>query len=217
MRRIVGIFAHPDDEALGPSGTLLQFSKTHEVYIICVTNGNAQESGRAARKRLAQIRKRELLASAKVIGVKKVYFLGFTDGTLSNCRYHKIAAKIQRILERLKPETLVTFEPRGVSGHIDHIMVSFVTTYVFQKLPFVKTLMYYCISKNHRQLQKDYFIYFPPGYERSDIGQIIDVSDVWEKKIEVMRAHASQQKDVERVLGNLLKLPKKEYFLLMKR
>ena len=41
MNRIIGIFAHPDDEALGPSGTLATLAKENEVYLICVTSGEA--------------------------------------------------------------------------------------------------------------------------------------------------------------------------------
>ena len=38
---VVAVFAHPDDEAFGPGGTLAVLSKTHDVYIITVTGGEA--------------------------------------------------------------------------------------------------------------------------------------------------------------------------------
>lgn len=63
------------------------------------------------------------------MGVKKVHFLDFLDGTLSNNLYHKLADKIEGHLKKLKPHTVITFEPLGVSGHIDHITVSMVTTF----------------------------------------------------------------------------------------
>ncbi|MBP9816108.1 PIG-L family deacetylase [Candidatus Woesebacteria bacterium] len=40
MANIVAIFAHPDDEAFGPGGTLAKLSNEHDVYIICVTSGD---------------------------------------------------------------------------------------------------------------------------------------------------------------------------------
>lgn len=206
---IVAVFAHPDDEAFGPAGTIAKFSQTHDVYVLCATRGEAGGN----HKRLAEIRSSELLKSAKILGVRGVYFLGFIDGTLSNSLYHHLASKIEQKLKLFKPETLITFEPRGVSGHIDHVTVSMVTTYVFYKLPFVKTLLYYCITARSRKMIKDYFIYFPPGYKRSEIDKVVDISDVWEKKVAAMACHQSQIKDARRIIERLESFPKEEYFL----
>lgn len=40
-QKLVAIFAHPDDEAFGPGGTLALYAKTHDTYLICVTHGEA--------------------------------------------------------------------------------------------------------------------------------------------------------------------------------
>ena len=98
MKPIVGVFAHPDDEAFGPGGTLASFAKERDVYTICVTNGDAGQNSSGKTKELAQIRRDELLASAEVLGIKKVFFLDYKDGTLCNNLYHEIAGKIQTIL-----------------------------------------------------------------------------------------------------------------------
>ena len=37
---VVAIFAHPDDEAFGPAGTLKKLSETNDVYILCATKGH---------------------------------------------------------------------------------------------------------------------------------------------------------------------------------
>ena len=41
---LVAIFAHPDDEAFGPAGTLKIYSKTHDIHLICATRGEAGEN-----------------------------------------------------------------------------------------------------------------------------------------------------------------------------
>ena len=43
MKPLVCIFAHPDDEAFGPGGTIAKFAKKRPVYLICATKG---ESGK---------------------------------------------------------------------------------------------------------------------------------------------------------------------------
>lgn len=214
MKTLVCIFAHPDDEAFGPGGTIAKLSKRYDVYILCATKGEAGINSKNKEKAIAAIREKELVKSAKILGVKKVYFLGFEDGTLSNNLYHKLAEKIKEKLLELRPETIMTDEPRGVSGHIDHIVVSMATTFVFYQLPFLKTLWYYCLSERARAKVKNYFIYFPPGYKKSEIDKIVSIKDVWATKVKAMYAHQSQKHDIEKVLHNQKTLPRKEYFLV---
>lgn len=217
-QKLVCVFAHPDDEAFGPGGTIAKFAQDHDVYILCATRGEA--GGNNGEKDVGKIRSDELLESSRILGVKKVFFLGFTDGQLCNNIYHDLAKKIMRIVYKLKPETLLTFEPRGVSGHIDHITVSMVTSYIFIHSPMVKTLYYFCLTEQIVKEEKklgDYFIYFPPGYKKSEINKVVDVSEVWETKVKAMKTHRSQMGDVKTILSYLKKMPKEEHFLVLSR
>ncbi len=209
---LVAIFAHPDDEAFGPAGTLAKYSKTHDVYLLCATRG--EEGGKS--KKIAITRQKELLKSAKILGIKKVFLLGFKDGTLCNNLYHQLAAKIERKLKELKPGTIITFEPQGISGHIDHITISMVTTYVYKRLKFVKKLLFYCILEEEKRNIDNYFIYFPKGYKRSELSQIVNIEEVWETKLRAMKAHISQKHDADRIIKVLEKLPREEHFLIFK-
>lgn len=214
---LVCIFAHPDDEAFGPAGTIHKLTKTHDVYILCATKGQAgQDSFEESKDSLTKRRAQELRLSAKILGVKKVYFMGFKDGTLSNNIYHKLADKIKKHLNVLNPEIVITFEPHGISGHIDHIVVSMVTTFVFLKMPSIKELWYVVTLKERAVKMRDYFIYFPPGYSKDEVDKIVDVSDVWDTKVKAMLVHESQKHDAQRILKSHDKHPKEEYFLIRK-
>jgi LmbE family N-acetylglucosaminyl deacetylase len=218
MKPIVGIFAHPDDEVFGPGGTLATFAKSgRDVYLICVTDGDAGMNSSKKTKELGEIRREELEASAKIIGVKKIFFLGYKDGSLNNNLYHEIAGKIQTILEKLKPEIMLTLEHRGVSGHLDHIAVSMISSFVFEKLETIKEIWYYAMTEKARSMQPSYFIYFPPGYKLSEISKTIDITPVWDQKVAAMQQHESQRHDIERLLGMFMKRPKEEYFLIRKK
>ncbi|MBI3627852.1 MAG: PIG-L family deacetylase [Candidatus Sungbacteria bacterium] len=218
MKRIVAIFAHPDDEAFGPGGTIAKLAKTSEVYLICATKGEVGlEKGRKASKNLPKIREQELLRAAKILGIKKVFFLGFRDGDLSNNLYHQIAQTTEVILRKLKPETILTYEPRGISGHIDHMTIAMVSLYLFHRLPFIKTILQLCRPSERDRARQDYFIYVPPGYQKKDIGLVVDVSSVWDQKVRAMMAHQSQIGDVKYMLKFVERFPKKEYFLVTKK
>lgn len=222
MNAVVGVFAHPDDEAFGPSGTLAQFARDgRDVYVICVTKGDAGQNLSDKTNELSDIREEELEASIKILGIKKAYFLDFKDGTLSNNLYHEVADKLQELLKELQPEIVITLEPRGVSGHLDHIAVTMITTYVFKKLSFIKELWYFSFTDEARKINErylqNYFIYLPPGYKNSDITKKVDVSSVWDQKIEAMKQHESQISDVVAHLKTFEELPKEENYIILKK
>lgn len=209
---IVAVFAHPDDEAFGPAGTIAKLARENDVYLICATRG---EAGKGDAKKLGKTRSGELLVSAKILGVKKVFVLGFADGTLSNSLYHDLVKKIGKTLEELKADVILTYEPRGISGHIDHIVVSMVCSYIFERTKFIKKILYYCLDQKSRdKFSYDYFIYFPPGYKKSEMDMEVDVSDVWDLKMVAMMAHKSQKHDADRIIQRRKGMPKKEYFLV---
>lgn len=213
IQKIVGIFAHPDDEAFGPGGTLAKFAQSNEVYLICATSGETatgEIDGKLGEERQEEIRK-----SCAVLGIKDIFFLEYVDGALCNNRYHEIAEKVQGILKKVQPDILITFEPHGVSGHIDHIVMSMITQFVFPKIPSAKKLMMYCNTYERSLLMhNNYFIYYPYGYKDSEIDEVVDVSDVWETKVKAMYQHKSQIQDIERILSHAKNFPQKEYFLV---
>lgn len=215
-KNFVCIFAHPDDEAFGPSGTIIKLAKDFNMYLICVTRGEAGQNSLKEQKELGKIREEELKECAKFLGMKKVFFLDFIDGTLSNSLYHELAEKIEKILIELKPTGIMTFESRGISGHLDHIAVSMATQFVFQKLLFINELWQHCLAYDFSVHVKNYFIFFPPGYHEKEVHKIVDISNVWEKKIEAMKIHKSQEKDGKRLLKLWGNVPKQEYFLITK-
>jgi LmbE family N-acetylglucosaminyl deacetylase len=60
IKTIVAIFAHPDDEAFCPGGTIAKLSQKNAVYLICVTNGDSKGNSRKAEIVLGKLRKKEL-------------------------------------------------------------------------------------------------------------------------------------------------------------
>lgn len=215
----VAIFAHPDDEAFGPSGTLYKLSKKYDLYLLCATKGEIGQDSLHGKKPLYEVRADELRKSAKILGIKKVHFLGFVDGTLCNGLYHKLAGSIETHLARLKPELILTMNPNGGSGHIDHIVVSMVSSFIFERLSFIKKIMYTATTDEFYKASSKYpyFIYRPPGMPRKEIDEIVDISDVWKIKLEAMQAHASQVEDYKRITKIREGLPKEEYFMIRKK
>lgn len=237
MRKLLAVFAHPDDEAFGPGGTLAKYGNSGvEIHILSATRGEAGKwhqkkirnsipikSGRNESEKLKiseevklhHVREKELHNSAKVLGVAKVEFLDFIDGTLCNAVYHQLADKIMQKINSFQPQVVLTIDRLGVSGHLDHIAVSLTTTYAFLNTNTPKKLYYHCLAKENRDKELDrYFIYFPEGYDQKEITTRIDWGAYWDKKVEAMKQHKSQTHDVKRILLRIKNQPRVDHFIL---
>src|SRR3972149_8828237 len=110
MKKILAVFAHPDDETFGPGGTLAKYAQEGvEIHLLCATRGERGEWSASAKasagkqEKIHHIREKELLRSAKILGIKKVEFLNFVDGYLCNSNYHDLAQKIITKIKSFKP------------------------------------------------------------------------------------------------------------------
>ena len=211
-KKMVCVFAHPDDEAFGPGGTIAFFAKNTEVHLVCVTCGGAAKKFSHTKNfgdSLGKIRREELKKSSEILGVKSVTFLDFIDGELNNNNYHEVAEKLQKILDGLKPDSLLTFNIDGVSGHLDHVAVAMEVSYLFEKLKYLKNLFYFVQnSKVKKKIGSKYFVYMPPGFSESEVDWVHNVEDFYGLKIKAMKAHKSQFKDylmIKTFIGSLLK------------
>ena len=94
-KTILAVFAHPDDESFGPAGTIAKWSKDNDIYLVVVTDGrHGLGKEKFGPEKLKELRKKETLEAAKILGIKKVHFLDFEDGALSNNLYHNVAKKL---------------------------------------------------------------------------------------------------------------------------
>ena len=226
MRRLLVVMAHPDDESFGPAGTLaLYAAEGVEIHLMCVTNGDASDAvlpgtqtltQSERQQHLATIRQQELRRAAEVIGIAHIDFLNFPDGQLCNALYHAISEKIMNKMECFSPHVVIAPEPQGISGHLDHMAVSMITTYSFIKSQYGYKLYYVCLPKDVvSQVPHDnYFVYFPDGYEQSVITTRIDYRLFLDKKLAAMRQHLSQIDEANRLIKYVESFPKIDFFIL---
>jgi LmbE family N-acetylglucosaminyl deacetylase len=202
---ILCFFAHPDDESFGPGGSIAHWiSQGAMVHIVCATKGGV--GGHVA------VRAKELKCAAKILGVSSVTFLKYKDGQIGNNALIPLEKECIQQIEKYKPDTLLTYDLNGVSGHMDHIAVASATTQAFKKSKSPEQLVYYTIPKAKSNLMGSYFIHFPDGKERNQVDLIIDVSHVWNQKVTAMKQHNSQMHDVKRILLQSVFFPKEEWF-----
>jgi LmbE family N-acetylglucosaminyl deacetylase len=124
---LLGVWAHPDDEAYLTSG-LMALVRRHgqRVVVLTATDGDAGETalGPNAHARVAALRRRELAASLATVGVHEHHRLGFSDGYCDRVPVIRGAALVGEVIDAIRPDTIVTFGPDGMTGHPDHRAVS---------------------------------------------------------------------------------------------
>ena len=101
------IVAHPDDIEFGCAGTIARWTQTGSriAYVLCTSGevGIAEEG--MTKEKAAEIREKEQLAAAKIIGVEDVTFLREPDGMLQPTL--ELRKKLVREIRRFKPEIVV--------------------------------------------------------------------------------------------------------------
>ena len=95
MIRILGVTAHPDDEAGAFGGSLLLYnSRGAETYVICLTEGQAATNRGTAKsdEELGMLRRAEFEASCRLLRVTGSEMLKYPDGALDRVNLLTVVA-----------------------------------------------------------------------------------------------------------------------------
>jgi LmbE family N-acetylglucosaminyl deacetylase len=133
---ILGVWAHPDDEAY-LSGGLMAIARDNGSRVVCVT-ATRGELGTPDPKtwppqRLAAERTGELARCLEILGVTEHHWLGYRDGQCAAVRASDAVAQLCGVIARVGPDTVLTFGPDGITGHPDHQAVSAWATAAFDR------------------------------------------------------------------------------------
>ncbi len=124
---LLGIWAHPDDEAYMSAGLMAQVRRTGgRVVVVTATRGElgTEDPQGCPPELLAQVREAEMRASLDAVGVREHIWLGHHDGELAQTPREVGVAEVVEILRTVRPDTVVTFGPEGMTGHEDHQTMS---------------------------------------------------------------------------------------------
>ena len=96
LGKVLAVVAHPDDESIG-CGILLQ--RVSEAMVVFATDGAPHDQkfwhGFSSRAQYASVRRKEALAAAISVGVKRMHFLDVADQELF-CRLRPALAELGR-------------------------------------------------------------------------------------------------------------------------
>jgi LmbE family N-acetylglucosaminyl deacetylase len=126
-RTVLAIFAHPDDESLACGGTLARLSDAGaRVILVSASRGEAgsiSDPSLVPDGDLGQVRARELREAAAVLGAAETIVLNHPDGAIRWDDVPEFHAEIVMMIERYRPDAVITFAEDGLYWHLDHIGV----------------------------------------------------------------------------------------------
>lgn len=212
-RRLLGVWAHPDDEAYLSAGLMARVVEAGgSVTVLTATRGEkgTDDSTRYDSEEFARVRADELRASLARLRVTDVRFLGLRDGECDVADDLTVVCDIAAVIDEVRPDTIVTFGPDGITNHPDHRAVSRWTTEAWRRTGHGE-LRYAAMTHDHvtvhRRLhdQLGLFDDFPNGRPRSVGRSLIALEcSLTEPELDRKRAalaeHATQTEGLARAI-----------------
>lgn len=182
-KKVLVVSAHPDDETLGAGGTLLRhIEQGDEVYWLIITN-IFEDQGFSAER--IKSRQKEISEVAGVYGFKKTVKLDYPTMSLSSTTLIELIPDVSNVFQDIRPEIIYTMNRSD--AHSDHRVIFdavMACTKSF-RYPFIhEVLMYECISET------EFAPVLPENVFQPNC--LVDVSDVMDKKIEIMNIYQSE-------------------------
>jgi LmbE family N-acetylglucosaminyl deacetylase len=195
--RFMLIAAHPDDAEFGPAGTAARWIDAgSEGWLVCCTSGDqGGEDPDADPLVLGALRETEQRAAASIIGYAGVSFLHQPDGALANDL--ALREQLVREIRTFRPDAVLATDPEtiiykdGGINHTDHRAAGIAAidaVYPAARNPMAFPWLERSGLASHK-VRRVYLFWS----DRSDTW--VDVSATLERKIEALRAHASQIHD----------------------
>lgn len=209
---ILSIWAHPDDETYLAGATMAAaVAAGQPVTCVSLTAGERGTDDPAAwpPARLARLRRWESAAAMAILGVQDHRVLGLPDGGLADLDA-TAPALVDALIEEVRPDTILTFGPDGMTFHPDHIAVGRWATAAARRRSGVRVLHATTTVERHAR--------FGPRWEEAGIYMTTErptpvptAGLAWhrclagvdlDRKVAALSAMASQTEGLRRAVGD---------------
>ena len=227
---LMAVHAHPDDEATGTGGILARCAAEgmRTVLVTCTDGGCGDGPGGVKPGEpghdpaaIIEMRQRELEASCAVLNITDLELLGYADsgmmgwasneapGSFWSTPVEEAAARLADLIERYRPDVVVTYDENGFYGHPDHIQAHRITMAAVAATK-VPAKVYWTTAPRSRMAEfgrimrehgADWDEAGPAdlpeiGAPDEQITTWVDVTEFGEQKFDALAAHASQSENI---------------------
>lgn len=139
---MMAVHAHPDDESSSTGGVLATYSDQGiRTVVVTCTNGEFGDAPGGVKpgedghdeQAVAQLRLAELRQACKILGVTDLEPLGYHDSGMPDWDYKQrpeafcniplaeVAGRVGALIERYRPQVVVSYDAEGMYQHPDHV------------------------------------------------------------------------------------------------
>jgi LmbE family N-acetylglucosaminyl deacetylase len=226
---LMAVHAHPDDEALSTGGVLARYADegVRTVVVTC-TNGELGDAPGGIKPEdpghderiVVPLRRQELEASCRALGVAHLELLGYHDsgmegwpqndapGSFWQTPVAEAGHRLAELMATYRPQVVVTYDEKGFYGHPDHIQANRITLAAIAECGIPDKLYYTAVARSDILSMGD--VMKEAGFDRpTELEEIpdfgtpdelitttVDCSSVVERKFASLAAHASQSDNI---------------------
>ena len=150
---ILVVIAHPDDEVFASGTICLCAEKGFRIAFVCATDGEGGSRDLILSKPdlpLGEIRRQELMLSARILGASEICFLGQPDSALPDAEgegswdQSSLISTLGNVIRQHNPQLILTHGPQGGYGHPAHRLLYRCVAAAAQAVSFVGSIFSFC-------------------------------------------------------------------------
>ena len=209
----LSVWAHPDDETYLAGGLMAALRDAGQ-RVVCVTATRGEAWDPAAEPEEVEafrgVRSRELAAALGVLGVDEHHWLDHPDGGCAQVPPQVAVGQLAALVERVRPDTVVTFGPDGFTGHADHCAVSGWVAQAVAASGAGSTVLHAVATRSDLTAASDVdarFAVYEQGLPRlcrsNELALRLDLSGAQlDRKVAALHCHRSQTEGLRRDIGD---------------
>jgi LmbE family N-acetylglucosaminyl deacetylase len=171
--------AHNDDNILGVGGTIAKYAKSGKTVVTVIFSYGEKSHPWLKKKVTREFRADESRKAEKIIGEKKTFYLGASEGSFEDgLRSRGIKDRLKRIISVLRPSIIFTHAIQD--PHPDHKAVYRATTEIIGEL-------------QHRCDIYTFNVWNILSFRKPAVRLVVDITDTFDTKVRAFKLHKSQR------------------------
>ena len=211
---ILGVWAHPDDEAYLSAGLMARAVRNGS-RVVCVTatrgEGGSMDEEKWPPETMGEVRTAELERSLQILGVTEHHWLDLPDRDMQTGLPEDGYGTVLDLVADLQPDTILTFGPEGMTGHEAHKSVSSWAARALEEAgkPGARVL-FACVTPEWAEeflpIWEPFNVFLPGTphvVPREELAVHFELPhDILETKVNAINAHVSQIESILAAVGD---------------
>jgi LmbE family N-acetylglucosaminyl deacetylase len=210
---ILGVWAHPDDEAYLSAGIMARAVRNGS-RVVCVTatrgQGGSMDEEKWPPEMMGKVRTEELERRLEILGVREHVWFDMEDIDMETGLPDEGLERVREMVAEIRPDTILTFGPDGMTDHAAHKDVSRWATQALQDAGKAGSRVLYATvtpewAAEFVPVWEPFNVFrpgTPPITPREELAVYYELpEDILEQKVNAINAHVSQVEAILEAVG----------------